>query len=100
MIKVETSVYQAYVLQDIINTVQRALTQHLDPLDEAALLQQSDACLPDLLGRQGLQGITTAGLLRRYDVPLHKILAWAGSHDRGASRQGVHLAHADLQTPV
>jgi hypothetical protein len=68
--------YEMNVLQDIVIGVQHALARQLDRLDEASLMQQSDAFLATLPGARGAHLTTTAELLRRYDAPLHEILCW------------------------
>lgn len=66
--------YQTDIVQDINTSVHHALMQHLDQLDESDLVQYSNALLATLPSVHRSQVVTTAGLLRRYDTPLHVAL--------------------------
>jgi len=62
---------QTEIWRDITTSVQRALHERLDRLDEAGLVQHSDALLATLPSVSGFQP-TTAAFLRRYHTQLHQ----------------------------
>lgn len=68
--------YQTQLWHDITISVRRALEQRLDLLSDARLVQRSDALLATMPSLGGSQPTTTAGLLQRYDTPLHQAVCW------------------------
>lgn len=66
--------YQTELWHDITISVQRALDEHRDQLSETRLVQDSDALLANMPSVGGFGLTTTAGLLRRYDRPLHQVV--------------------------
>ncbi len=62
---------QTDIWRDITTSVQRALQEQLDRLNEAGLVRHSDALLATL-PRGGGSPPTTAGFLGRYHTPLHQ----------------------------
>ncbi len=61
---------QTDIWRDITTSVQRALQERLDRINEAGLVRHSDALLATL--PRGGSPPTTAGLLRHYHTPLHQ----------------------------
>ena len=76
--------YQPGIRQDITSSVEQALHERLDVLNEAAMVRRSDALLATLPSVGGSQLATTPMLLRRYHTRLHHELC-LGSQRRVAA---------------
>ena len=78
--------YQTDIWRDITTSVHQALDVRLDLLNEASLVQRSDALLARLPSVTRSPSVTTAGLLARYHTVLHKQLCRAQQpHRMGAT---------------